>query len=100
MPDETTLSWAVHSIEEFAAAKAEGTGAVTIDGQLVDKATLKNYANTVDTAVTIHETSEQQAANAYHEDLLERALATDTDTPNLNQCATDSGPDSHRPIRT
>ena len=80
MPDEETLSRAVRSIEEFSAAKAAGSGAVTIDGQMVDEATLKNYANTVDTVVSIYRTSEQQATSAYEDDLLERALSTDTDT--------------------
>lgn len=56
--------WLVPDIEEFAAAEAECTGAVTIDGQMIDEAILKNYNNTVDTVVAIRGTSDQQASTA------------------------------------
>lgn len=80
MPAEETLAQAVRSIEEFSKAKDAGSGAVTIDGQMVDEATLKNFANTVDTVVAISQISKQQTTSMYDEELLKRAKSTDTQT--------------------
>ena len=69
-PDE--LARAIRVIEEFDAAKTEGTGAVTIDGQMVDEATYKNFANTAATARAIRDSRPEQAATIYGDDLLEK----------------------------
>jgi len=78
MPGEADLRRDVRRIEAFHDAKASGTGAAMVDGQMVDEATFRNFANTVDTARSIHEQVPEQAEAAYPEDLLERALALDT----------------------
>ncbi|NHN48925.1 citrate lyase subunit beta [Halostella sp. JP-L12] len=77
MPTEAELRRDVSKIERFEAAKSEGTGAVTLDGQMVDEATFKNFANTVRTVHEIDEVHPAQTAEAYDEDLLERALDLD-----------------------
>ncbi|WP_290818842.1 L-malyl-CoA/beta-methylmalyl-CoA lyase [Halovivax sp.] len=74
-PDE--LERDVHKIERFNEAKAEGTGAVTIDGQMVDEATFKNFRNTVETVRAIDEIRPGQTAERYDEALLERTRRLD-----------------------
>ncbi len=74
MPTPEELERDVSKIERFNAAKREGTGAVTLDGQMVDEATFKNFRNTVQQVRTIHETRPEQTEERYDEDLLERAL--------------------------
>jgi beta-methylmalyl-CoA/(S)-malyl-CoA lyase len=78
MPGEADLRRDVERIEAFEEAKAGGTGAAMVDGQMVDEATFRNFANTVDTAATIHEQVPGQAEAAYPAELLERALSLDT----------------------
>jgi beta-methylmalyl-CoA/(S)-malyl-CoA lyase len=78
MPGEAALRRDVERIEAFQDAKAEGTGAAMVDGQMVDEATFRNFANTVDTARAIHDQSPAQAEAVYGETLLERALSLDT----------------------
>jgi beta-methylmalyl-CoA/(S)-malyl-CoA lyase len=80
MPSEEELETAVRSIERFLEETSTGNGAVTIDGQMVDEATIKNYTNTVETVTAIHETNPDQATAVYDETVLERALTTDTDS--------------------
>ena len=79
MPTGAELSHAVRAIEEFDDAKSGGTGAVTIDGQMVDEATYKNFVNTVETVRAIHDTRGEQAEAVYDAALLDRALGLDTD---------------------
>ncbi len=74
MPTPDELERDVGKIERFHEAKAEGTGAVAIDGQMVDEATFKNFRNTVETARTIHRIRPEQTGKVYDEGLLERAL--------------------------
>jgi len=69
----------VGRIEAFQDAKSEGTGAVSVDGQMIDEATFKNFANTVETVRWIHETRPRQTDERFDDALLERALALDTD---------------------
>jgi len=76
-PTETELRRAVRKIERFQSAKSDGTGAVTIDGQMVDEATVKNFANTVRTVREIDAARPAQTAAVHDADLLERALALD-----------------------
>lgn len=78
MPTPGELDRAVRAIEGFQEAKAEGTGAVTIDGQMVDEATYKGFANAVETVRAIHETRGEQAAEMYEGSLLDRALGLET----------------------
>jgi beta-methylmalyl-CoA/(S)-malyl-CoA lyase len=78
MPTPQELAEDVHKIERFNEAKAGGTGAVTVDGQMIDEATYKNFANTVDTVRTIHEHHPEQTGTMYDEELLDRALELDT----------------------
>ncbi|MFC4359182.1 L-malyl-CoA/beta-methylmalyl-CoA lyase [Halobium salinum] len=73
MPSEAELARDVDRIERFHAAKAEGTGAVTVDGQMVDEATFKTFANTVRTALAIAERAPTQAETVYDAESLERA---------------------------
>lgn len=80
MPTPSELELAVRSIETFEEAKTAGTGAVTIDGQMVDEATYKNYANTVETVRSIHAITGSQPESLYEADLLERTLALETAT--------------------
>ncbi|AGB32398.1 HpcH/HpaI aldolase [Natrinema pellirubrum DSM 15624] len=74
MPTPEELERDVSKIERFNAAKAEGTGAVTLDGQMVDEATFKNFRNTVQQVRAIHEMRPGQTEEYYDEDLLERTL--------------------------
>ncbi|WP_327052715.1 L-malyl-CoA/beta-methylmalyl-CoA lyase [Halomicrococcus gelatinilyticus] len=75
LPTESELRTSVKKIEAFTEAKDTGTGAVAIDGQMVDEATLKNFQNTVDTVQTVHAAHETQTRDRYDDDLLDRALA-------------------------
>lgn len=75
-PDE--LARDVDRIEQFQSARAEGSGAVTVDGMMVDEATYRNFANTVETVRAIHERAPEQPEELYDEDLLARALDLDT----------------------
>ena len=72
MPTPDELESDVHKIERFNEAKAEGTGAVTIDGQMVDEATFKNFRNTVEMVRAIDEARPEQTAERYDESLLDR----------------------------
>ncbi|RQG86201.1 citrate lyase subunit beta [Natrarchaeobius halalkaliphilus] len=75
MPTPEELERDVGRIERFNEAKRAGTGAVTIDGQMVDEATFKNFRNTVTTVRAIHDTRPAQTGEYYDDDLLERALS-------------------------
>ncbi|MFC7079852.1 L-malyl-CoA/beta-methylmalyl-CoA lyase [Halorussus caseinilyticus] len=75
LPTDEELREAVRKIETFNEAKDEGTGAVSIDGQMVDEATLKNFENTVETVRAVHDARETQARECYDADLLDRALS-------------------------
>ncbi|AFZ74504.1 L-malyl-CoA/beta-methylmalyl-CoA lyase [Natronobacterium gregoryi] len=74
MPTPEELERDVNKIERFNEAKREGTGAVTLDGQMVDEATFKNFRNTVQQVRAIYDTRPEQAEEYYDEGLLERAL--------------------------
>ncbi|AGB37317.1 L-malyl-CoA/beta-methylmalyl-CoA lyase [Natronococcus occultus] len=74
MPTPEELERDVHKIERFNEAKREGTGAVTIDGQMVDEATFKNFRNTVQTVRAIHDRRPDQTEERYDGELLDRAL--------------------------
>ncbi|MDQ2049060.1 L-malyl-CoA/beta-methylmalyl-CoA lyase [Natronolimnohabitans sp. A-GB9] len=73
MPSEEELERDVSKIERFNEAKREGTGAVTLDGQMVDEATFKVFRNTVQQVRAIDETRPEQTEEYYDEELLERA---------------------------
>ncbi|WP_256391167.1 L-malyl-CoA/beta-methylmalyl-CoA lyase [Natronoarchaeum rubrum] len=79
MPRPEELRRDVERIEAFQDAKSEGTGAVSVDGQMIDEATFKNFANTVETVRRIHETRPRQTDERFDDALLERALALDTE---------------------
>ncbi|WP_255193772.1 L-malyl-CoA/beta-methylmalyl-CoA lyase [Natronobeatus ordinarius] len=74
MPTPTELERDVSKIERFNAAKREGTGAVTLDGQMVDEATFKVFRNSIQQVRTIHGRRPEQAEERYDGALLERAL--------------------------
>ncbi|MCL9813845.1 L-malyl-CoA/beta-methylmalyl-CoA lyase [Natranaeroarchaeum aerophilus] len=78
MPRESELRQDVERIEAFEEAKSTGTGAVSVDGQMVDEATFKNFANTVETVRRIDETRPEQTAARYDDGLLGRALDLET----------------------
>ncbi len=73
MPTPEELERDVSKIERFNAAKREGTGAVTLDGQMVDEATFKVFRNTVQQVRAIDGTRPEQTAEYYDEALLDRA---------------------------
>ena len=73
MPTAEELGSALDKVEGFNEAKAAGTGAVVLDGQMVDEATYKNFANTVQTVRAIDEAHGTQTAEAYDETQLDRA---------------------------
>ncbi len=75
MPTPAELDRDLSRIEQFNEAKTAGTGAVMIDGQMVDEATLKIFENTVRTVQTINAVHPSQTQTRYDEDLLGRALA-------------------------
>ncbi|ACV49089.1 MULTISPECIES: L-malyl-CoA/beta-methylmalyl-CoA lyase [Halomicrobium] len=77
MPTAEELERDVGKIERFVEAKAEGSGAVVLDGQMVDEATYKNFANTVATVRAIDEAHPEQTADRYDGDLVERARAVE-----------------------
>ena len=73
MPTPEELERDVSKIERFNEAKAEGTGAVTLDGQMVDEATFKVFRNTILQVRAIDDTRPEQTEEYYDADLLERA---------------------------
>ncbi|WP_049894302.1 L-malyl-CoA/beta-methylmalyl-CoA lyase [Salinarchaeum sp. Harcht-Bsk1] len=77
MPTPAELERDVEKIERFAEAKTAGTGAVSIDGQMVDEATLKNFQNTVRTVRAIADRQPEQAKSVYETALLERAQSVE-----------------------
>ncbi|MFC5366638.1 aldolase/citrate lyase family protein [Salinirubrum litoreum] len=77
-PSPEELARDVDRIERFQSARAEGTGAVTVDGTMIDEATYRNFANTVETVTSIHERAPAQPEELYDEALLARALDLDT----------------------
>lgn len=77
MPTPSELGTALDGIEQFDAAKADGRGAVTVDGQMIDEATYKNYANTVRRTRTVHETKPEQTNALYTDDTLSRLDAVE-----------------------
>ncbi|MFC6973872.1 L-malyl-CoA/beta-methylmalyl-CoA lyase [Halomicroarcula sp. GCM10025709] len=77
MPRTDELTEALGKVEAFNEAKREGTGAVVVDGQMVDEATYKNFANTVETVRAVDETHPTQTAQYYEAGLLERALSVE-----------------------
>ncbi len=74
MPTAAELERDVSKIERFNEAKREGTGAVTLDGQMVDEATFKVFRNSILQVRTIHERRPEQTDERYDDGLLERAL--------------------------
>jgi beta-methylmalyl-CoA/(S)-malyl-CoA lyase len=74
MPTAEELERDVSKIERFNEAKREGTGAVTLDGQMVDEATFKLFRNSIRQVRMIHDRRPEQTAERYDEELLERAL--------------------------
>jgi len=74
MPTTDELRRDLTKIEAFNDAKQEGTGAVVVEGQMVDEATYKNFANTVLQVRAIDDTHPEQTGEFYDSDLLERAL--------------------------
>lgn len=77
MPTPEELERDVSKIERFNEAKAEGTGAVTLDGQMVDEATFKVFRNTVQQVRAIDGTRPAQTEEYYDEGLLSRARDLD-----------------------
>ncbi|WP_436343362.1 L-malyl-CoA/beta-methylmalyl-CoA lyase [Natronorubrum sp. FCH18a] len=77
MPTPEELERDVSKIERFNEAKAEGTGAVTLDGQMVDEATFKVFRNTIQQVRSIDDTRPAQTEEYYDERLLERARDLD-----------------------
>ncbi|ADD06888.1 beta-methylmalyl-CoA lyase [Natrialba magadii ATCC 43099] len=73
MPTSEELERDVSKIERFNEAKREGTGAVTLDGQMVDEATFKVFRNTIQQVRAIDETRPAQTEDHYDDALLERA---------------------------
>ncbi|MFC7142505.1 L-malyl-CoA/beta-methylmalyl-CoA lyase [Halosimplex aquaticum] len=79
MPTTAELESAVEKVEGFNEAKREGTGAVVLDGQMVDEATYRNFANTVQTVRAIDQAHPAQTAETYDGSLLERVRSVALD---------------------
>jgi len=77
MPTSEELDRDLTKIEAFNDAKREGTGAVVVQGQMVDEATYKNFANTVRQVRAIDDAHPGQTGEFYDEELLERALSVE-----------------------
>ncbi|MFC3958250.1 L-malyl-CoA/beta-methylmalyl-CoA lyase [Halovivax cerinus] len=81
MPRPAELDRAIDRIERATAALEDGTGAVAIDGQMIDEATIKNFRNAVSMVRTIDERAPAQTAAQYDDESLERARAIDISSP-------------------
>ncbi|WP_436923985.1 L-malyl-CoA/beta-methylmalyl-CoA lyase [Halosimplex amylolyticum] len=79
MPTPAELEAAVEKVAGFNEAKREGTGAVVLDGQMVDEATYRNFANTVETVRAIDEDHPTQTEATYDDVLLDRARSVALD---------------------
>ncbi|WP_254862852.1 L-malyl-CoA/beta-methylmalyl-CoA lyase [Halovivax gelatinilyticus] len=79
MPTPSELEMALSRIERANAAIAEGTGAVAIDGRMIDEATLKNYRNTIRTVQSIDARHPEQSTTRYDDPLIDRARTIDVD---------------------
>jgi len=77
MPTPGELDTAVDRIEGFNEARGAGTGAVVLDGQMVDEATFRNFANTVATVRAIGDAHPAQTDAVYDADLRDRVRAVD-----------------------
>lgn len=75
MPTPGELERDVSYMEEYVNAKSDGTGAILLEGQMVDEGTLRMYENTIATIVSIHEHHPNQTAEMYDQELIERTLA-------------------------
>ncbi len=73
-PTPTELERDIDRIERFREAKTAGTGAVTIDGQMVDEATMKTFQTTVAIVQAIDAIHPTQTEALYDDALLERAM--------------------------
>lgn len=73
MPSEEDLENCVVSTEEFFDAKSAGTGAILIDGRMVDEGTFKNYANTLRDVLLVDALHPEQTAERYSPEILQRA---------------------------
>lgn len=69
-PSVEEVEGAVGALSAFEAAKAEGTGAVTVDGRMVDEATARTFRNVVGTVRAMRERVPEQAGELYDEALL------------------------------
>jgi beta-methylmalyl-CoA/(S)-malyl-CoA lyase len=67
----------VDELREAVSKTERFTDAVVLDGQMVDEATFKNFANTVATVRAIAGHHPAQTDECYDTDLLDRARAVD-----------------------
>jgi citrate lyase subunit beta / citryl-CoA lyase len=49
-PTEREIRWAKKVVEAYEGANAAGTGAISVDGQMIDAASIKMAQNTLDLA--------------------------------------------------
>ncbi|SEH65847.1 beta-methylmalyl-CoA/L-malyl-CoA lyase [Halopenitus malekzadehii] len=77
MPSPDALERDVDRIERYNRAKRGGTGAVVIDGRMVDEASLKGFHNTIRRVRAIDRIHPAQTDAYYDDDLLKRALDLD-----------------------
>lgn len=77
MPSPAELERDVSHMEAYDEAKSEGTGAIVLDGQMVDEGTLRMYENNVEVATLIHTHHPEQTEEMYDQELIKRTLAID-----------------------
>jgi beta-methylmalyl-CoA/(S)-malyl-CoA lyase len=65
----------VENLEAYIDAKADGVGAILIDGQMVDEGTIREYRNTVETVVAVDDRHPEQTSERYPNSLVDRAVA-------------------------
>lgn len=75
MPSEEELSSALRGLEAFEDATSSGTGAVTIDGQMIDEASARAFKSTISTVQQIEDGRPGQTNEMYRSGLLERVRA-------------------------
>jgi beta-methylmalyl-CoA/(S)-malyl-CoA lyase len=73
-PSESEVRRDLRATREFLDAKGSGTGAILVDGQMVDEGTFKNYTNTLEEVATIHERHPDQTTVLYDAALLDAVL--------------------------
>lgn len=74
MPTEEELRNDVEYLETFLEAKEDGSGAILVDGQMVDEGHIKEFTNPLRTVIAVHRKQPDQTAALYGDDLVSRTV--------------------------